>query len=492
MLTLEVFDYEIGKLQEHIFQAVAHKENEWIIGRASTCDLVLPSPEISRVHGRISYYQGEYCFTDLGSTDGSRLNNQTVKVNQKYVLKHDDLIRIGNFVISVKAIAKAENLKLDSLNFRLKQQPTWTEGELIVRCVRVIEETSDVKTFSFVADSPIQPAFQPGQFVTLELEIENQKVLRSYSISSPPSRPQTLDITVKRVSSPTTNPELPPGLVSNWLHDNIIVGSKVKLCGGPMGKFTCANKSSQKLLMISAGSGVTPMLSMARWLYDIGSDRDVVFCYSVRTPDDIIMYQELKLIATRYPHFRLVITVTRPESGKPWWGFTGRLSDLMLKQIAPDLSQREVYVCGPEKFMSEAKNLLTSLGLPLENYYQESFGVNKKNRKDKPQEIATSLTELLAVQTIANNSASPMISFARSQKEVICNGEESILEVAQQHNIDIRSGCMQGVCGACKKLKLDGEVKYENEPDALSPDEIAQNYILPCVAFPVDKVVIEA
>ncbi len=112
MLTLEVFDYEIGKLQEHIFQAVAHKENEWIIGRASTCDLVLPSPEISRVHGRISYYQGEYCFTDLGSTDGSRLNNQTVKVNQKYVLKHDDLIRIGNFVISAFAIALTEITKL--------------------------------------------------------------------------------------------------------------------------------------------------------------------------------------------------------------------------------------------------------------------------------------------------------------------------------------------------------------------------------------------
>ena len=85
-----------------------------------------------------------------------------------------------------------------------------------------------------------------------------------------------------------------------------------------------------------------------------------------------------------------------------------------------------------------------------------------------------------------------MISFARSEKEVICDGQESILEVAQQHNVHIRSGCIQGVCGACKKRKLKGEVKYETEPDALNSDEIAQNYILPCIALPVDKVVIEA
>ena len=165
----------------------------------------------------------------------------------------------------------------------------------------------------------------------------------------------------------------------------------------------------------------------------------------------------------------------------------------MLQQMAPDLLERAVYVCGPDPFMAEAKALLTGLGLPLENYHQESFGVTNKKDKAKPRAIeANAAPAKQEIQSNPINASSPTIHFAQSGKEVTCDSEESILEVAQQHNIEIRSGCMQGVCGACKKRKLNGEVKYQTEPDGLSSDEIAQNYILPCVALPVGKVAIEA
>ena len=336
-------------------------------------------------------------------------------------------------------------------------------------------------------------AFQPGQFVTLELKIEGKTVRRSYSISSPPSRPQTLDITVKRAPAPTANPEAALGLVSNWLHDNITVDSEVKLVGGPMGKFTCATDSAHKLLMISAGSGVTPMLSMARWLYDTASYRNVIFFNSVRNPDDIIMRQELELMAARHPHFHLAVTVTRSGSGQPWLGLTGRLTELILKQIAPDLLERVVYVCGPDSFMMEVKALLARLDFPMENYRQESFGIAKKQGKEECKTVEPPADPVATgSQSNVVPSSPPMICFAQSGKEAACNPEESILDVAQQYDIKIRSGCMQGVCGACKKRKLEGEVKYQLEPDALNPDEIAQNYILPCVALPVGKVVIAA
>ena len=493
MLTLKVVNYQTGELQEHPLQPESQKLSEWIIGRAAACDLILDSPEVSRVHGRIGYSQGEYHFTDLGSTDGSFINNQTAEINQEYALRQNDLIRVGDFVMSVEDIRIADIPESEGLNPGLQQQSTWTEGELMVQCARVVEETEDVKTFSFVANPPTQFAFQPGQFVTLELEIEGKTVRRSYSISSPPSRSQTLDITVKRVPPPADNPEAAPGLVSNWLHDNIAVGSEVKLLGGPMGKFTCAADSSRKLLMISAGSGVTPMLSMARWLYDTASDRDVIFFNSVRSPRDIIMGQELELMAARQPHFKLAITVTRPVSGQPWFGFTGRLTELMLKQIAPDLPERAVYVCGPDRFMTEVKALLAHLDFPMENYHQESFGVAKKKGKAEAKAVeAPAQPTVESPQSKAASSATPMIYFAQSGKEAVCDPEESILDVAQQHDIEIRSGCMQGVCGACKKRKLAGEVTYQTEPDSLNPDEIAQDYILPCVAMPVGKVTIEA
>ena len=391
MLTLKIVNYQTGELQEHTLQRETQKPDEWIIGRAAACDLVLNAPEVSRVHGRIVYSQGEYLFSDLGSTDGSCINNQAAEINQKYALKRNDLIRLGYFVMSVDDITTTDVPESEHLNSSHTQQSSWAEGDLLVRCVRVVEETKDVKTFSFTANVATQFGFQPGQFVTLELDIEGKTVRRSYSLYSPPSRPQTLDITVKRVLPPAANPEAPPGLVSNWLHDNIIVGSEVKLLGGPMGKFTCATNSSRKLLMISAGSGVTPMLSMTRWLYDTVSDRDVIFAYSVCSPQDIIMRQELELMAARQPNFRLAITATRPEPWQPWFGFTGRLTGSMLQQIAPDLLERTVYVCGPAPFMAAVKTLLAGLGLPMENYHQESFGISKKKHKVQPKAIKTNV-----------------------------------------------------------------------------------------------------
>lgn len=478
MLKLKIFNYQINDFVEKILEPNS-TQNEWIIGRASKCDLVLVSPEVSRVHGRIEYEKEQYYFTDFGSTDGSRINNEIVKINQKYLLKKDDLIRIGNFILAIEAmeisdIARQSDRQSDS------SRP-WTE-DIIVRCQRIVNETEDVKTFSFVAEPAILFDFLPGQFVTLELEINGKLVRRAYSISSPPSRPHTLDITVKRVPAPANAPHLPPGLVSNWLHDNLKVGSKIKLCGGAMGKFTCTAKPPQKILMVSAGSGITPMLSMARWLYDTGANGDVVFFYSDRTPRDLIMRQELELLASRQPNFRLAITVTQPAFGQPWLGFTGRFSEGMLLNIAPDFRERVVYVCGSDGFMKGVKTMLGELNFPMENYHEESFGVEKKPLKETkpdPKQTATPQTK-------------PVVVFAQSGQEIACDEEESILAIAQQEGINIRAGCMQGVCGACKKRKLEGQIKYQKEPDGLDNKEKEQGYILPCIAFPVGKVAIEA
>jgi glycine betaine catabolism B len=492
MLKLKVFNYQIGDFQEKTLVPET-TQNEWIIGRASTCDLVLASPEVSRVHGRIGYDKGQYYFTDFGSTDGSRINNEKVKVNQKYCLKKDDLIRIGDFVLAVEAMEIASVAQKDASCIAVAGASQWTEGDLTVRCVSIVPETEDVKTFSFVAEPQIQFSFLPGQFVTLELEIDGKRVRRAYSISSPPSRPHRLDITVKRVPAPPDAPQLPPGLVSNWLHDNLKIGSQIKLCGGAMGKFTCGTNPPPKLLMISAGSGITPMLSMARWLYDTAINCDLVFFYSDRTPNDIIMRQELELLASRQANFRLAITVTRPKLGQPWHGFTGRLTEEMLLNIAPDFRERVVYVCGANSFMQGVKTMLTSLDFPMENYHEESFGAQKKPKIESQAEAKKpSLSVVKPSSVPAQTASKPVLVFSQSGKEVPCDEEESVLAVAQQHDIKIRAGCMQGVCGACKTRKLDGQVKYQTEPDGLEQCDRDLGYILPCIAFPVGKVAIEA
>lgn len=508
MLAIKVCNYQTGEFREEILKAGTENGNEWIVGRASNCDIVLPSQIVSRVHGRISFQDGQYWFTDFGSTDGSRVNNLPVEVNQRYALNPDALIRIGEHVLVVEKIDTSEIAKA-SLNQSNRAFQSW-EDDLSVQCVRVIQETEDVKTFCFAADPPIQFNYLPGQFITLDLDINSEKVQRCYSISSSPSRPNTLEITVKRVPAPNSQPHLPPGLVSNWLHDHITVGSTVRLKGGALGKFTCTTQPPKKLLLISAGSGITPMISMARWICDTVADCDVVFLHSARTPQDIIMRHELELLAARHPNFRLVVTVTQSSGSSPWYGLVGRLNEAMLTATSPDFQERTVYVCGPNAFMESTKSLLQDLDFPMGNYHEESFGGKRKpkastaiparasvakpsNEDDVASASAPQNVEGDQDISSANQANAPaIIAFTSSQQEVVSEDGLSILEVAEQEGIRIRSSCKQGICGACRVRKVEGTISYETEPEALDDRDRDEGYILPCIACAVGRVVVEA
>ena len=121
-------------------------------------------------------------------------------------------------------------------------------------------------------------------------------VYRCYTISAAPTRPHAVSITVKRV---------PGGPVSNWLHDNLRPGMSLKV-SGPMGEFTYYDHPADKYLFVSGGSGITPLMSMARTLHDLAGTSDVVFVHNARSPDDIIFRRELEGMARHRPGFRFV------------------------------------------------------------------------------------------------------------------------------------------------------------------------------------------
>jgi len=396
MLKIKVFNYQIGEIHEIALTPETNIQGQCTIGRASSCDLVLVDSEVSRIHGRIIFQKGEYYFTDLCSKGGTRINNSEVG-KQSYVLKEDDIIRIGGFVLLIEAVETPTDSGTATLGGGKDSDRQWTKGDLTVQCVGVIDETADVKTFCFVADPPVLFTYKPGQFVTLEVEINGESVLSSYSISSTPSRPHSLEITVKRDSRSTDASNGLSALVSNWLHDHISVGSSVKLIGGPMGEFTCAAKPEPKLLMISDGNGITPLMSMTRWVYDTSVQSDIVFFHSVRSSQDIIFRRELELMVARHPNFRLAITTTQSQPGEVWLGLTGRLTEAMLLTIAPDFWERIVYVCGPDSFIQAVKAMLESLAFPMENYYEERIGAPKdeentpKNAVKEPSIPSTDL-----------------------------------------------------------------------------------------------------
>ncbi len=515
--------------------------SECFIGRSPNSNLVLSGLTVSRIHGNITYQQKQYFYRDLGSSTGSKINNQEVQVNQKYVLKPNDMISVGDYILIVEKIIIGDSSGKEQREVKsatpativsLPEEPKiskapslspeeympvastpqeeikrWSQGNLTVTCGEIIDETVDAKTFRLIAKPPVIFCYQPGQFVTLSLDINGKKIKRSYSISSSPSRPHCLEITVKRVPPPSDAPEVPKGLVSNWLHDHLQVGDQIEI-KGPLGKFTCFNNPARKLLFISAGSGITPMMSMARWAYDTVADLDIVFVHSTRTPKDIIFREELELMAARRTNFRLAITTTRPEPGQSWFGYQGRLDIQMLASMSSDFLERQVYVCGPNPFMAGVKAMLQEALFPMENYYEESFGGAKKATTNSPAK-AESQSTAANIPAPANSSAPPkiesppavtpksadktgLVKFSQSGKEVSCNGSLSILDLAEEEAIEIESSCRSGTCGTCKVKKLAGEIQYDGEPDALDDEEQEQGYILSCIAMPLGKVVIDA
>jgi ferredoxin-NADP reductase len=516
MLTLRSVNFEHREFQNHHLEKSHPGQTEWTIGRNTTCDLVLTSPEVSRVHGRIVYLDGAYYFIDLESASGSLLNGEVVPVEEPRPLQQGDLLQLGETFLYIEALTMLPMADSDLERKTNTQLPTqlWGTEDLTCRCCRIIDETPDVKTFYFVAEPAVQFSYEPGQFVNLAVTIDGKNVIRPYSISSAPTRPYHLSVTVKRVPSPKDQPGVPPGLVSNWLHDHLKVGDRVKLIGGAMGQFTCVPNLPSKILFISAGSGITPMMSMLRWLQDTLSDCDITFLHSAATPEDIVFRRELEAIDMQMPNLRLAVTVTRPTASQPWMGLTGRISQSLLSVIVPDLMERSVYVCGSEGFMRGTRSLLESMNFPMQNYREESFGGQSLKSASAPAEtqkrnkaIAHAIAQPTAPDLVtARNgkgkapsslpttqpSKNPIVQFTQSNCQAIAESDGTILEAAEEEGVPIRSACRAGACGMCKVRVAKGQVRYQTSPTALTIADQQAGYVLACVASPVGAVEVEA
>lgn len=354
---------------------------------------------------------------------------------------------------------------------------TWVNGRHNVRCVKVIEETWDVRTFCFMSEQPVMYFFKPGQFVTLELEIDGKPIMRSYTISSSPSVPYSFSITVKRV---------PGGLVSNWLHDNLSESNELAV-HGPVGVFNCIDYPAEKVLLLSGGVGITPTMSMARWWFDTNADVDMAFVHSARTPRDIIYQRELDHMASRIGNFNLHLICESIENGQAWHGYRGYLDASKLEMIAPDFMEREVFCCGPGPYMKAVKNLLESKGFDMSRYHEESFGATPNDiAEDAKEQAETAQVESDAII----QSDMLRVEFANNGKSIQIAPGETLHAAASKLDLHIPKACGMGICGTCKVMVKDGETTMEHN-GGITDDDTAAGYVLSCCCVPTSDVVIE-
>jgi len=371
--------------------------------------------------------------------------------------------------------------------------PVWSGQSTPLYVTDIINETHDSFTFRFQGNPLCRFVYWPGQFCTLVLNIDGKKVLRSYTISSPPTRPYILEITIKRV---------PGGLVSNWLPDNLNIGDKVEIAG-PKGKFCLTpEKIPERLLFISGGSGITPMMSMSRWLCDISADTNIKFLNSVRSPNDIVFDQEIQMLTSRYKMFEpIIITSTRTGGSGGWTGISGRINTDMINTLVPDLHERHIYLCGPPGYMDFVKSLLLELDFDQAHLHMESFGglrTSTKN-KQKPMLAKTNISiappfsttidtkTKIEVETVETFS----VTFSRSEKTVESDANLPLLDLAEEQDIDLDYSCRSGSCGDCKVKLIKGEVEMESE-EGLDTEEKSAGYILTCVGTPRSNCILDA
>ncbi|WP_432695867.1 2Fe-2S iron-sulfur cluster-binding protein [Marinobacterium sp. YM272] len=354
---------------------------------------------------------------------------------------------------------------------------TWSNGRHAVRCVKVIQETWDVATYCFMAEQPVMFFFKPGQFVTLELEINGEQVFRSYTISSSPSVPYSFSITVKRQ---------PGGLVSNWLHDNMVEGYELAV-HGPVGAFNSIDYPSNKVLFLSGGVGITPVMSMTRWAFDTNADVDMVFVHSARTPRDIIFQRELETISSRISNFDLHLICEKMEPGQSWAGYRGFLDRVKLDMIAPDFMEREVFCCGPTPYMKAVKRMLENAGFDMTRYHEEAFGATPEAVEEQAVEDAEQAAEDL--DAIA---ASDMfnVEFAKTGKSVRIAPGETVHAAAAKLGLHIPKACGMGICGTCKVKRVEGDIDMTHN-GGITDEDVAEGYFLSCCSVPTGDVVVE-
>ena len=344
----------------------------------------------------------------------------------------------------------------------------WNDREHSLECVAVVPETQDVMTFTFRPDREGHWfRYLPGQFVTLELPVGPENVLRTYTLSSSPSRPHTVSVTVKMQAG---------SIGTRWMFENLRPGMKLKAFG-PLGDFTYVRHPGEAYLFISAGSGITPMMSMARDLHDRAPQSDICFLHCARTPKDIIFRQELETKAQSMAHFTLGLIVDQLPAGQSWSGLKGRIDLSKIAQFAPDFMKRTVFCCGPAPFMAGVKSLLTDAGFAMERYHEEAF---------QPASVAEPEAKPLAEGEVQSH-----VHFALSGKTGLCNPGSTLLQTARAAGVRIGAACESGLCGTCKVLKRSGTVEMSHNGGILD-DEIAEGYVLACCSRPVGDVEIEA
>ncbi|MEV7604113.1 ferredoxin reductase [Paenarthrobacter sp. NPDC089322] len=258
----------------------------------------------------------------------------------------------------------------------------WHPQEFAAECVETVPEAGGLMTFVFRRCDGAPLAFRAGQYVNVAFPVngdDHEPVDRSYSLSSSPTEPWTFSISVKRDAG---------GLVSPWVHENIKPGTVLEMLG-PVGAFHLPDADRRaRYLLLAAGAGITPIMSMVRTIHSLPGHADVVVLYHGAEAGGFAFHRELAYIASVDSRIKVHYSLGDRGTAEDWEGFRGRLTADMLNEVAPDANGRQVYACGPEGYLNTATELLKKVGVDDTSIYMEFFTGDRQTLLEYQAELA--------------------------------------------------------------------------------------------------------
>ncbi|MGB3481605.1 MAG: ferredoxin reductase [Mycobacterium sp.] len=306
--------------------------------------------------------------------------------------------------------------------------PLWSARELRGRVLEVRRETEDSATLVIKPGWGFSFDYEPGQYIGIGVLMEGRWRWRSYSLTSAPvTGSRIITITVKA---------MPEGFLSSHLVGGVAPGTVVRLAA-PQGNFVMPDPAPASVLFLTAGSGVTPIMSMLRTLQRRGQIGDIQHVHSAPTDDDVMFAEELREVSRNHSGYRLAVRATRTQ---------GRVDLTQLAELVPDWQTRQTWACGPEGMLNEAERVWTAAGV-ADRLHLERFAVSRA----------------------APHGAGGTVTFRRSDKVLEVDGATPLMDAGETVGVRMPFGCRMGICQSCVVSLVDGHVRdlrtgAEHEP----------------------------
>ena len=323
------------------------------------------------------------------------------------------------------------------------------------------EETKTAKSFRLVSSDRYLPPFQAGQYINLFVDIGGIRTSRPYSISSPPNQNGYYEIAVRRVED---------GFVSDYLLESVKVGDRLESTA-PTGNFYYHPLfHGEDLVFLAGGSGITPFMSMIREVTDCGLPRKIHLLYGSQRPDDVIFGEELEERARRHENLRVTLVISGPPGG--YEGYTGFITEKLMKNVLGNVSGKTFYVCGPEAMYTFCLPELLKLQVPDRKIRMEVFGPPKDVTAQPgwPEVVSADTRFQIAI---------------KGRRKIDARAGEPLMISLERAGILIPASCRSGECSLCRTKLLSGKV-FQPQGVKLRKSDRTYGYIHPCVAYPLE------